>query len=72
MIFMQCDVDTQYQYSSPQSPYGFLNESGLSFSPKLTLLHPNISMHILHTVLKRIPKMSTWRICLTINSFFSR
>ena len=37
VIFMKCDVDTQYQYRSPQSPYGFLNESGLSFSPKLTL-----------------------------------
>ena len=34
-------------------------------------LHPNISMHILHTVLYRFPKVLTRRICLTIKSFFS-
>ena len=34
-------------------------------------LHPNISMHILHTVLLTFPKMPTWRICLTIKSLFS-
>ena len=32
-------------------------------------LHPNISMHILHTVLYTFPKVLTRRICLTIKSF---
>ena len=34
-------------------------------------LHPNISMHILHTVLYTFPKRLTRRICFTINSCFS-
>ena len=34
-------------------------------------LHPNINMHILHTVLYTFPKVLTRRICLTIKSFFS-
>ena len=34
-------------------------------------LHPNISVHILHTVLCTFPKVLTRRICLTIKSFFS-
>ena len=33
-------------------------------------LHPNISMHILHTVLNTFPKVLTRRICLTIYSFY--
>ena len=33
-------------------------------------LQPNISMHILHTVLFTSPKVLTRRICLTIKSFF--
>ena len=33
-------------------------------------LHPNISMHILHSVLNTFPKVLTRRICLTIESFF--
>ena len=33
-------------------------------------LHPNISMHILHTVLYTFPRVLTWRICLTVKSFF--
>ena len=32
---------------------------------------PNISMHILHTVLKTFPKTQTRRICVTIKGFFS-
>ena len=31
--------------------------------------HPNISMHILHTVLYTFPTVLTRRICLTIKSF---
>ena len=34
-------------------------------------LHPNISMHILHTVLLTFPKVMTRRICLPIESFFA-
>ena len=33
--------------------------------------HPNISMHILHTVLYTFPRVLTRRTCLTIKSFFS-
>ena len=33
--------------------------------------HPNISMHIPHTVLYMFPNMLAWRICLTIKRFFS-
>ena len=33
-------------------------------------LHPNISMHILHSVLNTFPKLLTRRICLTIENFF--
>ena len=34
-------------------------------------LHPNINMHILHTVLCTFTKVLTRRICLTIKSVFS-
>ena len=37
-----------------------------SFNP----LHPNISMHILHTVLYTFHKVLRRRICLTIRTFF--
>ena len=37
---------------------------------KFNLLHLNISMHILHTVLHIFLKLPTGRICLTIQSFF--
>ena len=37
--------------------------------PKLNPLHPDISMHILHTVIYTNPKVLTRRICLTIKSF---
>ena len=32
--------------------------------------HPNINMHILHTVLYKYPKVLIRRICVTIYSFF--
>ena len=38
---------------------------------RLHFLHPNISMHILPTVLYRFPMALTRRICLTIKSVFS-
>ena len=34
-------------------------------------VHPNISMHILHTVLYTFPEGLTGRICLTVKNFFS-
>ena len=39
----------------------------LTFNP----LHPNISMHIRHTVLNKFPKVLTRRICITIKGFLS-
>ena len=36
----------------------------------LNSLHPNISIHILHTVLYTFPKVLKRRICLLIKSFF--
>ena len=37
--------------------------------PILNPLHPDISMHILHTVPYTNPEVLTGRICLTIKSF---
>ena len=37
----------------------FLFEEGAQINP----LHPNISMHILHTILYTFPKVLTRRIC---------
>ena len=37
----------------------------------INTLHPNISLHILHTVLYTFPKELTRRICLLIKSFIS-
>ena len=39
----------------------------ITFNP----LHPNISMHILRTVLYTFPKMLIRRICITIKGFLS-
>ena len=36
----------------------------------MSSLRPNISMHILHTVLYTFPKTLTRRVCITIMSFF--
>ena len=48
--------------------YSCLNEAHLwKFNP----LHPNIRMHILHTVLHRFPQALMRRICSTIKSFLS-
>ena len=38
----------------------------------LNPLHPNISVHILHTVLFTFPKVLTRRICSTSKNFFSK
>ena len=38
---------------------------------KMNPLHPNISMHILHTNLYTFSKVLIRRICLIIKSFFS-
>ena len=41
----------------------------LSVGILLKPLHPNISMHILHTVFYTIPRVLTRRICSTIERF---
>ena len=43
----------------------------LKFLHFFNLLHPIISMHILHTVLCTFPKVLTRRICLSIKSLFN-
>ena len=43
----------------------------LIFNNFIDHLHPNINMHILHTVLYKFPRLLTRRICLTIKSFFT-
>ena len=40
-------------------------------SPLINPLHPNISVHILHTVLCTLTKVLTRRICLNIVNFFN-
>ena len=47
--------------------YITISKVSVIFNP----LHPNISMHILHTVLLTVPKMLIRRICFSIKSFFS-
>ena len=42
----------------------------LIFNNFIDHLHPNINMHILHTVLYKFPKLLTRRIWLTIKSVF--
>ena len=43
----------------------------ISMAVSINPLHPNISLHLLHTVLRTFPKVLTGRICVTIMSFFS-
>ena len=43
-----------------------------SFFFSLNPLHPNISMHILHTALYTFPKVLTGRICLPIKRFLPK
>ena len=64
-----------------QRPLGCQNDSPTTFKlcaeqstiqkGYLNPLHPNIIMHIFHTVLYTFPEVLTWRICLTIKSLFS-
>ena len=51
------------------STFKFLPQT-LSFCLFLNPLQPNVSMHILHTVLYKFPWVLTRRICSTILSFF--
>ena len=49
----------------------FLREvQSLNQQEILNPFHPNISMHILHTVNRAFLKVLTRRICLTIKTFF--
>ena len=43
----------------------------LTCPPQVNPLHPNISIHILHTVFHTFPNVLRRRICITIKSFFS-
>ena len=43
----------------------------IAMSPLINPLHPNISVHILHTVLCTLTKELTRRICLNIVNFFN-
>ena len=43
----------------------------IAMSPLINPLHPNISVHILHTVLCTLSKVLTRRICLNIVNFFN-
>ena len=49
----------------------FLSNTIYYFLSIINPLHPNISMHILHTVLNTFPYVLAGRICLTIKRFFS-
>ena len=66
-----CDSQPSYDENNPFS-YTSINLYAVSFILKFfTPSHPNISMHILHTVLYTFPKVLTRRICPSIKSFFS-
>ena len=60
-----------------QTAPGISNSHNIIFEKKIDMkvsfnpLHPNISMHILHTVLYTFHKVLRRRICLTIRTFFS-
>ena len=49
----------------------FLSNNIYYFWSIINPLHPNISMHILHTVLNTFRYVLAGRICLTIKRFFS-
>ena len=68
--FLFCDkMVSYYVYKFPKSKGTVMDTCCfLSFWNH----NPKISMHILHTVLWTFHKMPTWRICLTIKSFFSQ
>ena len=64
-----CPVEDA-QCTTEESPLGKL--SNKQFAPVLlNLLHPNINIHTLHTVLFTFPLIPTRRICLTISSFLN-
>ena len=48
-----------------------INASQSHNSISINPLYPNISIHILHTVLYTFPKVLTRRICLKLKSFLS-
>ena len=49
----------------------FLSNTIYYFWSTINPLHPNISMHILLTVLNKFPYVLAGRICLTVKRFFS-
>ena len=60
--------------SSSRNPFGHIMTTEYIIIKCLDInpLHPNISLHILLTVLYTFPEMLTRRICLIIKSFLSR
>ena len=68
-MYMTRHCDYFQNYTRGYAYQGVLCEVGQGFSKtKIYPLHPNISMHILHTVLYTNPKVLTRRICLTIKN----
>ena len=59
--------ETQYYFVVVYPRIAYSGMIDVQFNP----LHPNMSMHILHTVLYMFPNLQTRRTCLTIKSFFS-
>ena len=49
----------------------FIVTSPTTFCPLTTLLHPNISMHVIHTVLYAFPNVFRKRTSLTFKNLFS-
>ena len=48
----------------------FLSNTIYYFRSTINPLHPDISMHTLHTVLNTFPYVLAGRICLTVKRFF--
>ena len=74
MLLRVSEIKIKYAQENPVETNGYHSVLG-GFPAHLPLtlgpLQPNISMHILHTVLYTFLKVLTRRICLTIKSFFS-
>ena len=72
-IYVNNSVDKiKLNYRVRSTPGVDHSHSKLDSSPyvfSFNLLHPNISMHILHTVLLTFPDVLAGEICLTIKNF---
>ena len=61
----------KWQRAKPNPALSQLQPNQFSWPKVNNPLHPNISMHILHTVLHTFPKVLIRRICSPVKSFFS-